>query len=145
MPSCSAKRLILTANQTKQGERVCVYVCAQVWVCVLCVQQVGEGEGAKGENTLSRACGVFCLNHIYDPQQSPFLLSLFTFLCLYLAPAAHFYSPSYGLIAVTSKHMDSGLLPENVTSLLKPDPMFLQYKSSAKLEEIEENNKHTRK
>lgn len=35
--------------------------------------------------------------------------------------------------------MDSGLLPENVTSLLKPDLIFLQYSSSARLEEIDEN------
>lgn len=124
---------------------MCMCVVRTRVVCVLCVHQVGEGEGAKGENRLSRACGVFCLNHIYDPQQSPFLLYLLTVLCLHLAPADHFYSPSYGLIAVTSRHMDSGLLPENVTSLLKPDLMFQQYKSAAKLEDTEENNKHTRK
>lgn len=35
--------------------------------------------------------------------------------------------------------MDSGLLPENVTSLFKPDLMFLQWSSSAKLEEREKN------
>lgn len=54
----------------------------------------------------------------------------------------HFLSTSYGLIAVTSRHMGSGLLPENVTSLLKPDLMFPQYSSFTKWEVVEENSQH---
>lgn len=48
----------------------------------------------------------------------------FSSYSLHFAPAAYFPSSLYGLIAVASSHMGSGLLAENVISLLKPNLMF---------------------
>lgn len=49
-------------------------------------------------------------------------LSLFTFLCLYLTPAAHFLSLCCCVIALTSRHMGSGLLPTQCYIFVKGRP-----------------------
>lgn len=128
----NASAFLLDANQSKQGERVCVlYVY---------VKKEGGGWGREGENT--QTIKSFLLNHGPD-HHFFFSLFFFAFLCLCLTPAAHFPPPPpYALIAMTSRHMGSGLLPENVTSLFKPGLMSLQYRSLAKWEDVEGNNKN---